>query len=96
MKAMEMHHFYEALKKVQPSCLRSSIGLTDYKPITWEQIGGLDDVKLKLKQVFNLYFSNLHIIKGQRGMIQKGSVYFLLFIIMSMYFTHIFLFPLEY
>ncbi|XP_041917553.1 spermatogenesis-associated protein 5-like protein 1 [Alosa sapidissima] len=50
VKAIEMQHFHEALKTVQPSCLRSSIGLTDYKPITWEQIGGLDDVKLKLKQ----------------------------------------------
>ncbi|XP_063044429.1 spermatogenesis-associated protein 5-like protein 1 [Engraulis encrasicolus] len=49
-KAIEMQHFHEALKRVQPSCLRSSIGLTDYKPVTWEQIGGLDDVKLKLKQ----------------------------------------------
>ncbi|KAL2088904.1 hypothetical protein ACEWY4_015803 [Coilia grayii] len=49
-KAIEMHHFHEALKRVQPSCLRSSIGLTDYKPVSWEQIGGLADVKLKLKQ----------------------------------------------
>ena len=53
-KSIGMPHFHEALKRVQPSCLRSSIGLTDYKPISWEQIGGLDDVKLKLKQVLNL------------------------------------------
>ncbi|KPP68304.1 spermatogenesis-associated protein 5-like protein 1-like [Scleropages formosus] len=45
-----MEHFLEAFKKVQPSCLRSSIGLTDFKPITWDQIGGLEEVKLKLKQ----------------------------------------------
>ncbi|KAJ8340407.1 hypothetical protein SKAU_G00350400 [Synaphobranchus kaupii] len=47
---VDMKHFLEALKKVQPSCLRSSIGLTDFKPISWDQIGGLEDVKLKLKQ----------------------------------------------
>lgn len=47
---IDMKHFLEALKKVQPSCLRSSIGLTDFKPISWDQIGGLEDVKLKLKQ----------------------------------------------
>ncbi|MFT7816506.1 spermatogenesis-associated protein 5-like protein 1 isoform X1 [Arapaima gigas] len=45
-----MEHFLEAIKKVQPSCLRSSIGLTDFKPITWDQVGGLEEVKLKLKQ----------------------------------------------
>ncbi|KAL1257283.1 hypothetical protein QQF64_012828 [Cirrhinus molitorella] len=47
---VSMQHFMHALRQVQPSCLRSSIGATDYKPISWEQIGGLDDVKLKLKQ----------------------------------------------
>lgn len=46
-----MQHFLRALRHVQPSCLRSSIGATDFKPISWEQIGGLEDVKLKLKQV---------------------------------------------
>ena len=43
--------FLEAFKKIQPSSLRSVIGLTDIKPVGWEQIGGLEDVKLKLKQV---------------------------------------------
>ncbi|KAM6202769.1 ATPase family gene 2 protein homolog B isoform 2-T2 [Rhynchocyon petersi] len=42
--------FLEAFKKIQPSSFRSAIGLMDIKPIDWEQIGGLDDVKLKLKQ----------------------------------------------
>ncbi|KAF4017489.1 hypothetical protein G4228_008608 [Cervus hanglu yarkandensis] len=42
--------FLEAFKKIQPSSLRSVIGLTDIKPVGWEQIGGLEDVKLKLKQ----------------------------------------------
>lgn len=43
--------FLEAFKKIQPSSFRSVIGLTDIKPVGWEQIGGLEDVKLKLKQV---------------------------------------------
>ncbi|XP_054421444.1 ATPase family gene 2 protein homolog B isoform X1 [Pteronotus mesoamericanus] len=42
--------FLEAFKKIQPSSFRSVIGLMDIKPIGWEQIGGLEDVKLKLKQ----------------------------------------------
>ncbi|XP_037690011.1 spermatogenesis-associated protein 5-like protein 1 [Choloepus didactylus] len=42
--------FLEAFKKIQPSSFRSVIGLTDIKPVCWEQIGGLEDVKLKLKQ----------------------------------------------
>ncbi|XP_045865223.1 spermatogenesis-associated protein 5-like protein 1 isoform X1 [Meles meles] len=42
--------FLEAFKKIQPSSFRSSIGLMDIKPVGWEQIGGLEDVKLKLKQ----------------------------------------------
>uniref|UniRef100_A0A671NJ57 Spermatogenesis associated 5-like 1 n=1 Tax=Sinocyclocheilus anshuiensis TaxID=1608454 RepID=A0A671NJ57_9TELE len=51
---VSMQHFMQALRIVQPSCLRSSIGATDFKPVSWEQIGGLDDVKLKLKQVLNI------------------------------------------
>ncbi|CAN9506686.1 unnamed protein product [Ophioblennius macclurei] len=43
-------HFQEALKVVRPSCLRSSVGRTELSPVNWEQIGGLDEVKLKLKQ----------------------------------------------
>ncbi|XP_062439595.1 ATPase family gene 2 protein homolog B isoform X2 [Rhea pennata] len=29
---------------------QGAVGLTEYKPVTWEQIGGLEEVKLKLKQ----------------------------------------------
>ncbi|CAM5087446.1 unnamed protein product [Natator depressus] len=47
---INMADFHEAFKKIQPSSFRSSVGLTDFKPVTWEQIGGLEDVKLKLKQ----------------------------------------------
>lgn len=46
-----MKHFQEALKLVRPSCLRSSLGRTELSPVFWEQIGGLDEVKLKLQQV---------------------------------------------
>lgn len=42
--------FLKAFKKIQPSSFRSVIGLMDIKPVGWEQIGGLEDVKLKLKQ----------------------------------------------
>ncbi|KAM7014694.1 ATPase family gene 2 protein homolog B [Tautogolabrus adspersus] len=45
-----LKHFQEALKSVRPSCLRSSLGRTDLSPISWEQIGGLEEVKLKLRQ----------------------------------------------
>lgn len=48
-----MSDFYGAWKNIQPSSFRSGVGLTDFKPITWDQIGGLEDVKLKLKQVGN-------------------------------------------
>uniref|UniRef100_A0A2R9CTP1 ATPase family gene 2 protein homolog B n=1 Tax=Pan paniscus TaxID=9597 RepID=A0A2R9CTP1_PANPA len=42
--------FLEAFKNIQPSSFRSVIGLMDIKPVDWEEIGGLEDVKLKLKQ----------------------------------------------
>ncbi|KAE8297525.1 Spermatogenesis-associated protein 5-like protein 1 [Larimichthys crocea] len=45
-----MKHFQEALKLVRPSCLRSSLGRTELSPVSWEQIGGLDEVKLKIQQ----------------------------------------------
>lgn len=48
---IEETDFLEAFKKIQPSSFRSSTGLMDIKPVGWEQIGGLEDVKLKLKQV---------------------------------------------
>ncbi|XP_069561775.1 ATPase family gene 2 protein homolog B isoform X1 [Brachyistius frenatus] len=48
--AVVMKHFQEALKSVRPSCLRSSLGRTDLSPLPWEQIGGLEDIKLKLRQ----------------------------------------------
>ncbi|XP_078237119.1 ATPase family gene 2 protein homolog B [Pogona vitticeps] len=47
---VSMSDFNGALKKIQPSSFRSGIGLMDFRPVAWEQIGGLEDVKLKLKQ----------------------------------------------
>ncbi|XP_068427058.1 ATPase family gene 2 protein homolog B [Clinocottus analis] len=49
-EAVGMKHFHEALKVVSPSCLRSSLGRTELSPTSWEQIGGLDEVKLRLRQ----------------------------------------------
>ncbi|XP_066491815.1 ATPase family gene 2 protein homolog B [Tiliqua scincoides] len=50
VNVITMSDFYDAWKKIQPSSFRSGVGLTDFKPVTWDQIGGLEDVKLKLKQ----------------------------------------------
>ncbi|XP_038139338.1 spermatogenesis-associated protein 5-like protein 1 isoform X1 [Cyprinodon tularosa] len=47
---VEMKHFQEGLKAVGPSCLRGSLGRTDLSPVLWEQIGGLEEVKTKLRQ----------------------------------------------
>ncbi|XP_009679636.1 ATPase family gene 2 protein homolog B [Struthio camelus] len=47
---INMAGFHAAFKNIQPSSFRGAIGLTECKPVTWEQIGGLEDVKLKLKQ----------------------------------------------
>ncbi|KAM6943561.1 ATPase family gene 2 protein homolog B [Xenentodon cancila] len=49
-QTVDMKHFEEALKVVRPSCLRSSLGRTELSPVLWEQIGGLDEVKMKLRQ----------------------------------------------
>ncbi|KAF7647846.1 hypothetical protein LDENG_00165770 [Lucifuga dentata] len=49
-EAVGMKHFQEALKTVRPSCLRSSAARTELSPVSWEEIGGLDEVKLKLRQ----------------------------------------------
>ncbi|XP_030884916.1 spermatogenesis-associated protein 5-like protein 1 isoform X2 [Leptonychotes weddellii] len=48
--AVDEADFLEAFKRIQPSSFRSIVGLMDIKPVGWEQIGGLEDVKLKLKQ----------------------------------------------
>uniref|UniRef100_A0A3P9NSL0 AFG2 AAA ATPase homolog B n=1 Tax=Poecilia reticulata TaxID=8081 RepID=A0A3P9NSL0_POERE len=49
-QVVDMKHFQEALKLVGPSCLRGSLGRTELSPVLWEQIGGLEEVKTKLRQ----------------------------------------------
>ncbi|XP_005799807.1 spermatogenesis-associated protein 5-like protein 1 [Xiphophorus maculatus] len=49
-QVVDMKHFQEALKLVGPSCLRGSLGRTEISPVLWEQIGGLEEVKTKLRQ----------------------------------------------
>ncbi|KAM4593433.1 ATPase family gene 2 protein homolog B [Odontesthes bonariensis] len=49
-QSVDMKHFQEALKSVRPSCLRSSLGRTELSPVLWEHIGGLDEIKIKLRQ----------------------------------------------
>ncbi|XP_027870157.1 ATPase family gene 2 protein homolog B [Xiphophorus couchianus] len=49
-QVVDMKHFQEALKLVGPSCLRGSLGRTEISPVLWEQIGGLEEVKSKLRQ----------------------------------------------
>lgn len=49
-QAVDMKHFQEALKLVGPSCLRGSLGRTELSPVLWEHIGGLEEVKTKLRQ----------------------------------------------
>lgn len=70
---INMGDFQEAFKKIQPSSFRSAVGLTECKPVTWEQIGGLEDVKLKLKQV--MYYINLdkQLISNKR--VLQGFLY---------------------
>ncbi|XP_018424063.1 PREDICTED: spermatogenesis-associated protein 5-like protein 1 [Nanorana parkeri] len=43
-------HFYEAFKKIRPSTARSAIGKVEFRPVYWEKIGGLENVKVLLKQ----------------------------------------------
>ncbi|XP_032479364.1 spermatogenesis-associated protein 5-like protein 1 isoform X3 [Phocoena sinus] len=73
--------FLEAFKKIQPSSFRSVIGLMDIKPVGWEQIGGLEDVKLKLKQVFRqarantpaiVFLDEIDSILGSRSISRTG------------------------
>ncbi|XP_038843011.1 spermatogenesis-associated protein 5-like protein 1, partial [Salvelinus namaycush] len=46
-QTITMEHFLSALKTVRPSCLRGSLGRTDLPAVSWEQIGGLEEVKVK-------------------------------------------------
>ena len=46
-----MYHFKAALHNQVPSSQRGSDILVDYKPVKWSDIGGLNEVKIKLQQV---------------------------------------------
>ncbi|XP_072550987.1 ATPase family gene 2 protein homolog B [Salminus brasiliensis] len=70
-------HFVRALRLVPPSCLRSSVGVADFQPVRWEQIGGLEDVKLKLKQSIEwpMKFPEALVrmgVRGPRGVLLYG------------------------
>ncbi|KAM3925550.1 ATPase family gene 2 protein homolog B [Leptodactylus fuscus] len=43
-------HFYEAVKKIRPTSARSAVGKVEFKPVYWDQVGGLEDIKRSLKQ----------------------------------------------
>ena len=43
--------FTDALHDIVPSTQRGSDITVDYKPIQWEDIGGLEEVKQQLQQV---------------------------------------------
>jgi len=40
-----------AVKKVKPSLQKGAEGMVDLRPVHWDDIGGLDDVKLQIQQV---------------------------------------------
>ena len=44
-------HFKAALKKVLPSTQKGSPCTTDFDAVNWNDIGGLEEVKLKIQQV---------------------------------------------
>ncbi|XP_033109540.1 spermatogenesis-associated protein 5-like protein 1 isoform X2 [Anneissia japonica] len=42
--------FQQALASITPSTQRQTTWKVDLRPVSWDEIGGLDDVKIKLKQ----------------------------------------------
>ncbi|XP_040575963.1 ATPase family gene 2 protein homolog A [Lepeophtheirus salmonis] len=72
---LELRHFMSAFKKIRPSAMREvSIQVPD---VSWEDIGGLTDLKLKLKQAVEWplkkpeVFSRLG-IKPPKGILMYG------------------------
>ncbi|XP_052792321.1 ribosome biogenesis protein SPATA5L1-like isoform X1 [Mya arenaria] len=43
-------HFLSSLHKVRPSLQKGAEGVVDVRPVSWDDIGGLDSVKLQIKQ----------------------------------------------
>ena len=50
-----MADFQLALCYIVPSMYRGLEGMVEWNPVSWEDIGGLQDVKQALKQVGNDY-----------------------------------------
>ena len=50
-----MADLQKTLQSLVPSTQRGSDILVDQRPVHWTDIGGLDDVKLQIKQVVNNY-----------------------------------------
>jgi SpoVK/Ycf46/Vps4 family AAA+-type ATPase len=44
-------HFKEALTKVMPSSQKGLSCTTDFDPVHWDDIGGLEEAKLQIQQV---------------------------------------------
>ena len=70
----------EALKMTMPSGFKSGIGSVQLNPLSWDKIGGLQDVKTKLQSavsetVFLYYFSSnlLNLIQGPREDQKSGG-----------------------
>ncbi|XP_041365342.1 spermatogenesis-associated protein 5-like protein 1 [Gigantopelta aegis] len=45
-----MSHFLTVFKTLRPSLQKDAVGLVSLQPVAWTDIGGLDDVKIKIKQ----------------------------------------------
>lgn len=50
-----MKHFKEAFGKIVPSTQRGSDALVDLKPVSWNDIGGLEKVKGQIMQVCMMF-----------------------------------------
>ncbi|XP_069117804.1 ATPase family gene 2 protein homolog B-like [Argopecten irradians] len=48
--SIQMKHFLHAAKSLIPSTQKGSEGLIDSPPVLWEDIGGLEDTKLQIRQ----------------------------------------------
>ncbi|CAG5121865.1 unnamed protein product, partial [Candidula unifasciata] len=47
---VHMSHFVQALHTVRPSMKRGLDSVVEIKPVRWEDIGGLEDVKAEIRQ----------------------------------------------
>ena len=46
-----MTHFMTVLKTFRPSLQKDAVGIVSLQPVLWSDIGGLDEVKMQIKQV---------------------------------------------